>query len=137
MKFMQAAASRMKKQRTDRDHAGKDHLGKIIRKSKVTGGRCIRQRLPSYLPHKQLYHFFINLPIFLIPHRKIDPGLFIYNTLIMRECPEAVDAMIGSHAAFTKAAEAHIAGCQMYEDIVDTATAETTSGSNFRAFHLR
>ena len=49
----------------------------------------------------------------------------------MRECPEAVDAMIGSHAAFTKAAEAHIAGCQMYEDIVDTATAETTSGSNF------
>ena len=49
----------------------------------------------------------------------------------MRECPEAVDAMIGAHAAFTKAAEAHIAGCQMYEDIVDTATAETTSGSKF------
>lgn len=46
LKFMQAAASRMKKQRTDRDHAGKDHLGKIIRKSKVTGGRCIRQRPP-------------------------------------------------------------------------------------------
>lgn len=86
---------------------------------------------PLYLTHKQPYHFLINLPIFLIPHRKIDPGLFIYNTLIMRECPEAVDAMIGSHAAFTKAAEAHIAGCQMYEDIVDTATAETTSGSNF------
>ena len=39
--------------------------------------------------------------------------------------------MIGSHTAFTKAAEAHIAGCQMYEDIVDAATAETTSGSNF------
>ena len=49
----------------------------------------------------------------------------------MRECPEAVDAMIGSHAAFTKAAEAHIAGCQMYEDIVDTATAEATFRGDF------
>ena len=51
----------------------------------------------------------------------------------MRECPEAVDAMIGAHAAFTKAAEAHIAGCQMYEDIVDTATAEATFRGDFFA----
>lgn len=49
----------------------------------------------------------------------------------MRKCPEAVDAVVGAHAAFTEAAESHIAGCQMDEDIVDTAAAETAAGSYF------
>lgn len=84
-----------------------------------------------YLSHKHPHHLLINLPILLVPHRKINPGFFIYNTLIMRKCPEAVDAVVGAHAAFAEAAEAHIAGGQMDEDIVDAASAETAPGSYF------
>ena len=87
--------------------------------------------LPSYLPHKQPYHFLINLPILLIPHRQINPGLFIYNTLIMGECPETIDSVVGTHAAFSEAAEAHIAGGKMNENIVDTAATETAPRSYF------
>mgnify|MGYP000674132447 CR=1 FL=1 len=84
-----------------------------------------------YLSHKHPHHLLINLPILLIPHRKIDPGFLIHDALIVRKCPEAVDAVVGAHAAFTEAAESHIAGCQMDEDIVDTAAAETAAGSYF------
>ena len=83
------------------------------------------------LPHKHPHHLLINLPIPLIPHRKIDPGFLIYNTFIMGEGSEAVDSVVGAHAAFSEAAESHIAGCEMDENIVDAAAAETAPGSYF------
>ena len=49
----------------------------------------------------------------------------------MGESPEAIDSVVGTHAAFSEAAESHIAGCEMNENIVDAAAAETAPGSYF------
>lgn len=49
----------------------------------------------------------------------------------MRESPETVDSVVGTHATFSEATEAHIAGCEMDENIVDAAAAETAPGSYF------
>mgnify|MGYP000473604992 CR=1 FL=1 len=38
-----------------------------------------------YLSHKHPHHLLINLPILLIPHRKIDPGFLIHDALIVRK----------------------------------------------------
>lgn len=83
------------------------------------------------LPHKHPHHFIINLPVLLIPHRQINPSLFIYNTFVMGEGSETVDSVVGAHAAFAETTESHIAGCEMDENIVDAAAAETAPGSYF------
>jgi hypothetical protein len=49
----------------------------------------------------------------------------------MGESPETVDSVVGTHAAFSEATEAHIAGCEMNENIIDAAAAETAPGSYF------
>ena len=49
----------------------------------------------------------------------------------MGESPETVDSVVGTHATFSEATEAHIAGCEMDENIVDAAAAETAPGSYF------
>lgn len=49
----------------------------------------------------------------------------------MGESPETVDSVVGTHATFSEATEAHIAGCEMNENIIDAAAAETAPGSYF------
>ena len=68
----------------------------------------------------------INPPVRLIPHWQVDPGLFVYNALVMGKGFEAFLAVIASHTAFTEAAEWHFAGGEVNDHIVDTATAEAT-----------
>ena len=49
----------------------------------------------------------------------------------MGEGSEAIDSVIGSHTAFTKAAKAHVAGGKVNQYIIDTATTETAPRSYF------
>ena len=49
----------------------------------------------------------------------------------MGEGSETVDSVIRAHATFPEAAKAQIAGGQVDQDIVNTATAEAAPGSYF------
>lgn len=71
---------------------------------------------------------FINSSIWLIAHGKIQPGLFIYNALFMRKDIKACLSVIGAHSAFPKAAEAHLAGGQVDNSIIDASAAEAAAG---------
>lgn len=64
----------------------------------------------------------INPPVRLIPHWQVDPGLFVYNALVMGKGFEAFLAVIASHTAFTEAAEWHFAGSEVNDHIINTAT---------------
>lgn len=46
----------------------------------------------------------------------------------MGESPETVDSVVGTHATFSEATEAHIAGCEMNENIIDAAAAGNRTG---------
>ena len=71
--------------------------------------------------------FSVELLIRLIPHRQIQPGLFIHDALIMRKGVEACFSMIRAHAALAEAAEAHLAGGQMDDGVIDAAAAEAAA----------
>ncbi len=73
----------------------------------------------------------INPSIRLIPHRQVNPGLFVYNALVMGKGFEAFLAVIASHTAFSEAAEWHFAGGEVNDHIINTATAEAAPGSYF------
>ena len=67
---------------------------------------------------------FIQLaPIGLIAHRQIHPCLFIDDGFVMGEGIKAGFAVIGAHAAFANAAEAHFARRKMDDHIIDAAAA--------------
>ena len=70
----------------------------------------------------------MELLIRLVTHGQIQPGLFIYNTLIMREGVKSGFSVISSHPAFPEAAEAHLAGGEMNDGVVDAAAAEAAAG---------
>ena len=76
---------------------------------------------------KNFTHFLIYLPIWLIPHRKIDPRLLIYDTLIVGECIKTDLPMVSAHATFTEAAEAHFCGGKVDDGVVDASSAETAA----------
>ena len=48
----------------------------------------------------------------LIPHRQINPGLFVYNAFLVREGIKSSLSVITSHTAFTDTAESHLRCCQ-------------------------
>ena len=75
--------------------------------------------------------FFIDFSILLVSHREVQPCFFIYNTLEVRKGIEPVSAVVRSHTAFAKAAKSHLAGCQMDDRIIHTATAESTARGDF------
>ena len=74
---------------------------------------------------------FVQFLIWLIPHRKIEPCLFINDALVVCKGIEAVFSVIRSHAALSEAAESHFAGGKMDDRIVDTSAAETALGDYF------
>ena len=73
----------------------------------------------------------MDLPVRLIPHGKIQPQLFVYDTLVVREGVKAFFAVVGAHSAFAEAAEAHFAGGQVYDGVIDASAAEAAPGSDF------
>lgn len=77
------------------------------------------QKHPNQLP--------IELPIRLIPHRQIQPGLLVHNALIVGKSVKAVPAVVGAHAALAEASEAHLAGGQMDDGVVDAAASEAAA----------
>ena len=74
------------------------------------------------------YHFFTDLPIRLIPHRKIDPGLFIYHALIMGKRVKSRLSVVGAHSAFSESAESHFCSSQMNVCIIHAYAAEAAAG---------
>ena len=73
----------------------------------------------------------INSSVRLIPHRQVDPCLFVYNALVMGKGFEAFLTVIASHTAFPETAEWHFAGGEVNDHIIDTATAEATFRGDF------
>ena len=78
---------------------------------------------------EKMNKLIMKIGIWLIAHRQIKPGLFINDTFIMSKGLKAFFAMVGAHAAFTKTAKAHFAGCKVNNGIVDAATAKATGSS--------
>ena len=74
---------------------------------------------------------FVDLSIGLISHRKIQPCFLIYNTFIGRTCAESVFSVIRTHTALAESSESHFTGGKVDDRIVDTSSAESTSGSYF------
>ncbi len=70
--------------------------------------------------------FLMELPVGLIAHGKIQPGLFVHNALGVGESEKTGFSVVGSHAAFTETAKSHFAGGQMDDGIVDAASAKAT-----------
>ncbi len=78
---------------------------------------------------KQMYQLLIPFLIRLISHRQVNPGLLVYNTLIMGKCIKSVFSVVSSHSARTESAESHLVGCKVDDRIVDTSAAVTAAGS--------
>ena len=72
----------------------------------------------------------MELPIGLIAHGKIQPGLFVHNALGVGESEKTGFSVVGPHAAFTETAKPHFAGGQMDDCVVDAAAAETAMGGH-------
>lgn len=67
----------------------------------------------------------------LIAHRQIEPGLFVYDAFIMGKGIKAVLTVVSAHPAFSEAAEAHFAGGQVDDGIIDAAAAKAAGGGYF------
>ena len=65
--------------------------------------------------------FLMELPVGLIAHGKIQPGLFVHNAFGVGESEKTGFSVVGSHAAVTETAKSHFAGGQMDDGIVDAA----------------
>lgn len=60
-----------------------------------------------YSPQEHMDQPVAQFAVGLIPHGQVHPGFLVHDTFVMRERIEACLAVIGSHAAFSNAAEAH------------------------------
>ena len=69
-------------------------------------------------------HFLIRL----VTHGQIHPGLFVYDTFGVRKGFKPGPAVVSAHAALPHAAEAHFAGGQVDDHIVDAPAAELEAG---------
>ena len=76
---------------------------------------------------EEFYHFLMYFPVGLIPHRQVDPCLFIYNTLIVGESIKTYLAVISPHTTFAESSKSHFSSSQMNDCIVDTASSESTA----------
>lgn len=73
----------------------------------------------------------VEFPVRLIPHGQIHPGFLVHNALVVGKGIKARFPMVGAHAAFAETAEAHAAGGQVDNGIVDATAAKATFCSNF------
>ena len=80
---------------------------------------------------KHMNQLFIDLPVGLIPHGQIQPGLFIYDAFFVRKCIKSFFPMIGTHPAFAETAESHFTGGKVNNRIVDASAAESAAGGDF------
>lgn len=69
----------------------------------------------------------MGLPVGLVAHGQVDPQLFVYDALIVGEGLKACFAVVGTHAALPEAAEAHLAGGQMDDGVIDAAASEAAA----------
>ena len=74
--------------------------------------------------------FVVELPIGLVAHGKIQPGLFVHNAFCVGKGEETGFSVVRAHAALAETAEAHFAGGQMDDCVVDAAAAETAMGGH-------
>ena len=72
-------------------------------------------------------HLLVYLPVRLIPHRQVDPCLFIYDTLIVGESIETNLAVISSHTTFTESTKSHFSSSQMNDRIIDASATESAA----------
>ena len=82
------------------------------------------------------HHFLMQFPIGLIPHRQVNPGLFIYNTLIVGECVKTNFSVVSTHAAFAESSKSHFRGGQVNDGVINTSSAEAAAGSDFLCRHF-
>ena len=74
--------------------------------------------------------FIIDPPVRLIPHRQVDPGLFVHDTLVMGEGFEAFFAVVAAHSAFSETAKWHFTGGKVNDHIIDASAAKSTFSGN-------
>ena len=74
--------------------------------------------------------FVVELPVGLVAHGKIQPGLFVHNAFRVGKGEETGFSVVRAHAALAETAEAHFAGGQMDDCVVDAAAAETAMGGH-------
>ena len=67
----------------------------------------------------------------LITHGKIQPGLFVYDALIMGKGIKAGFSVIRTHSALAKTAKSHFTGGQMNDGVIDAASAKATGLGDF------
>ena len=72
----------------------------------------------------------MQLLVWLITHRQVNPGFLIYDTLIVGEGVKADLSMVSAHAAFTKSSKSHFGSGKMDDRIIDAASAEIRSGKS-------
>ena len=100
--------------------------------AKMGAGAPDCQRAGSHLLFQEkTYQLFTPFPIGLIPHREIDPCLFVHDALIVAECVKSGLAVVSAHAAFPKAAETHLRGGKVDDGVIDAAAAEAAARGHF------
>ena len=60
------------------------------------------------LTKKQADQFKMKLAVGLVTHGKIQPAVFFHDTFLVAEGFEALSSMVGTHAAVSHTAEAHL-----------------------------
>ena len=83
-----------------------------------------------WLFKKKMDEFIIEFPVRMIAHGKIRPGFFGYDAFGVGKGEKTGFSVVGTHATLAEAAEAHLAGGQMDDGIVDAATAKNAMGSH-------
>ena len=73
---------------------------------------------------KETYELIEEGFVGLIAHGKVDPSLFVYNALCVRETEESLLAVVGAHAAQAHAAEAHFGGRKVNHYVIHAPAAE-------------
>ena len=81
------------------------------------------------LVQEHVYHFVMDFGKGLVTHRHVDPGLFVDNALLMGKSVKSCLSVVGTQAALTDAAEAHIGGRQMDNGVIHAAAAEGAGGN--------
>lgn len=80
---------------------------------------------------KEAYQLPIEISIRLVTHRQIQPGLFIYDALIMRKGIKSILSVIGAHSTFAKTSKAHFACGKVNDGIIDASASESAPGDYF------
>ena len=103
----------------------------MIEEAAATQMLCSEVPRLSCLFQEKADHLFVQLSIWLIAHRQIEPCLFVYDTLVVSESIKADLPVVGSHAALAETAESHFCGGEMDDGIVDASSAKSAAGDDF------